>query len=148
MWQDRILSQLLSSLTLQRMYDSELKVAADQDALTTAELLSRLTNSVFAEVGNLKPGEYTNRKPAVSSLRRNLQRRYLKRLASIAMGQTSAPDDCRSVASAELTALEGKVKALLANGELKLDSYSRAHLEDTAASARKVLDARLNLLTP
>ncbi|HXT60451.1 MAG TPA: zinc-dependent metalloprotease, partial [Pirellulales bacterium] len=148
MWQDQILSQLLSSLTLQRMYDSELKVPADQDALTTAELISGLTNSVFAEVGQLKPGEFTNRKPAVSSLRRNLQRRYLKRLASIAMGRTSAPDDCRSVASAELTALEGKIKALLANGELKLDSYSRAHLEDTAASARKVLDARLNLLTP
>lgn len=148
MWQDRVLSQLLSSLTLQRMYDAELKVPADQDALTTAELISHLTNAVFSEVGSLKPGEYTNRKPAISSLRRNLQRRYLKRLSSIAMGQTSAPDDCRSVAAAELTAVEGKIKALLANGELKLDSYSRAHLEDTAASIRKVLDARLNLQTP
>jgi hypothetical protein len=147
-WQDRVLDQLLSSLTLQRMYDAELKVPADQDALTTAELISHLTNAVFAEVGSLKPGEYTNRKPAISSLRRNLQRRYLKRLSTIAMGRTSAPDDCRSVAAAELTAVEGKIKALLANGELKLDSYSRAHLEDTAASIRKVLDARLNLQTP
>ena len=148
MWQDRILDQLLSSLTLERIYDAELKVPADQDALTTAELLSHLTGSVFAEVSDLKPGDYTNRKPAISSLRRNLQRRYLKRLSSIAMGKTSAPEDCRSVASAELTAVEGKIKALLANADLKFDSYSRAHLEDTAATIRKVLDARLNLATP
>ena len=30
MWQDRILSKLLSSLTLSRMHDSELKMPADQ----------------------------------------------------------------------------------------------------------------------
>ena len=148
MWQDRILSQLLSSLTLERMHDAELKVPADQDAMTTAELISSLTNSIYSEVGALKPGEYTNRKPAISSLRRDLQRRYLKRMASIAMGQSYAPDDCRSVASSELAALEGRVKATLAQPDLKLDAYSRAHLEDTAASIRKVLEARLNLLTP
>ncbi len=148
MWQDRVLSQLLSSLTLERLHDAELKVPADQDALTTAELISSLTNSIFSEVGALKPGDYTNRKPAISSLRRNLQRRYLKRAAAIAMGQTLAPDDCRAVASSELGALEGRIKAVLANPDLKLDSYSRAHLEDSSASIRKVLEARLNLLTP
>jgi hypothetical protein len=139
---------LLSSLTLERMHDAELKVPADQDAMTTAELISSLTNSIYSEVGALKPGEYTNRKPAISSLRRDLQRRYLKRMASIAMGQSFAPDDCRSVASSELAALEGRVKATLAQPDLKLDAYSRAHLEDTAATIRKVLEARLNLLTP
>ena len=36
MWQARILSQLLSPLTLERLHDSELKVPADQDAFTTA----------------------------------------------------------------------------------------------------------------
>ncbi len=50
MWQDRILSQLLSSLTLERMHDAELKAAADADALTTAELLERLTKAVYSEV--------------------------------------------------------------------------------------------------
>ncbi len=50
MWQDRILSQLLSSLTLERMHDAELKVPADQDAMTTAELISSLTNSIYSEV--------------------------------------------------------------------------------------------------
>ena len=38
LWQDRILSKLLSSLTLARLHDSELKTPTDTDALTTAEL--------------------------------------------------------------------------------------------------------------
>ena len=113
MWQDRILAQLLSSLTLARLHDSELKVAADQDAFTTAELIQRLTKSIFAEVDTIKPGKYTNRKPAISSLRRNLQRRYLRRLSRLAMGNTAAPDDCQTIAYAELSALEGRIKRLL-----------------------------------
>jgi hypothetical protein len=125
-----------------------LKVPADQDALTTAELISRLTSAVFAETSGLKPGEYSNRKSAISSLRRDLQRRYTKRLASIAMGTSGAPDDCRTVAAAELSSLEAKIKQTLGNAELKLDTYTRAHLEETAALIRKVLDARLNLQRP
>ena len=97
MWQDRILQQLLSPLTLDRLHDTELKVPADQDALTTAELLDRLTKAIFAEVDKMPEGEYTNRKPAISSLRRNLQRDYLKRLSELAMGRTRCsaglPDD-------------------------------------------------------
>ncbi|HEX5445083.1 MAG TPA: zinc-dependent metalloprotease, partial [Pirellulales bacterium] len=147
-WQDRILSQLLSPLTLERMHDSELKVPADQDTVTTAELLSRLTAAVFSEAGQLKPGDYTNRKPAVSSLRRDLQRRYLKRLSRVALGQSGAPEDCRTVAASELAGLEGKLKQVLSNAELKLDTYTRAHFEETAALARKVLDARLSLSQP
>ncbi|HVA45458.1 MAG TPA: zinc-dependent metalloprotease [Pirellulales bacterium] len=148
MWQDRILSQLMSSLTLDRIHDSELKVPTDQDALTTAELLSRLTAAVFAETGQLKPGEYSNRKPAISPLRRDLQRRYLKRLSSVAMGTSGAPDDCRTVAAFELSGLEQKIKQVLGNAELKLDTYTRAHLEETAGLIRKVVDARLNLQRP
>ena len=87
MWQERILSQLLSSLTLERLHDSELRVPADQDAFTTAELIERLTKAMFAETEKLAPGDYTNRKPAISSLRRNLQRLYLKRLIATGAGR-------------------------------------------------------------
>ena len=89
MWQDRILSKLLSPLTLTRLHDSELKTAADADALTTAELLERLTKAVYSEVDTTKEGEFTNRKPAISSLRRNLQRAYLRRMSQLALGETS-----------------------------------------------------------
>jgi hypothetical protein len=147
MWQDRILQQILSPLTLERLHDTELQLPADQDALTTPELLNRLTVAIFSEVDKMPEGEYTNRKPAISSLRRNLQRAYLKRLAFLAMGNSDAPQDCQTVAFAELTALEGRINNLLKTNS-KLDTYSRAHLEETASRIHKVIDARLNLATP
>ncbi len=91
MWQDRILAQILSPLTLERLHDTELQLPPDQDALTTPELLHRLTSAIFSEVDKMPEADYTNRKPAISSLRRNLQRSYLKRLSNLAMGDSGAP---------------------------------------------------------
>jgi len=147
MWQDRTLQQLLSSLTLERVHDAELKIPADQDAFTTAELISRLTKAIFAEVENMPAGEYTDRKPAVASLRRNLQRIYLKRLSAIALGQTAAPQDCQTVAYAELSGLEGKIKKTL-EANPKLDTYTKAHLTESSERIKKVLDARLVSTSP
>jgi hypothetical protein len=146
LWQDRILSKVMSPLTLNRMHDSELKMAADTDALTTAELLQRLTKAVYSEVDSTKDGEFTNRKPAISSLRRNLQRSYLRRLSQLAMGETSAPQDCQTVAYAELGDLKTRIDSLL-GGQVKLDSYSKAHLQETSARIAKVMDARM-LISP
>jgi hypothetical protein len=142
MWQDRILSRLMSPLTLDRIHDNELKVKADDDALTTPELLDRLTKAIYKEVDTVKAGEFTNRKPAISSVRRNLQRAYLQRMSRLALGQTGAPEDCQTIAFAELSRLKTRIDALLA-GEAKLDSYSRAHLEESSARITKVLDARM-----
>src|SRR5262249_27256717 len=100
-----------------------------------------------SEIEKMPEGDYTNRKPAISSLRRNLQRSYLKRLSNLAMGRTGAPQDCQTVAFAELSALEGRINNLLKNNP-KLDAYSKAHLEESANRIHKVLDARLNLVTP
>lgn len=148
MWQERVLAQLLSSLTLERMHDAELKVPADQDCFTTAELIESLTKIMFAEVDNTKEdGQFSNRQPAINSPRRNLQRTYLRRLSDLAMGSTAAPDDCQTVAYAELGALNERIKTLLAS-KAKLDSYSRAHLEESSARISKVLDAKLSLASP
>ncbi len=147
MWQSRILSQLLSSLTLDRLHDSELHLPPDEDALTTAELIERLTKSIFSEIDDLPEAEYTNRKPAISSLRRNLQRTYLKRLAGIALGDSGAPEDCQTVAFAELKSLEKRMNDRLEEGD-KMDSYSRAHLEESASRIRKVIDSRLTFSRP
>ncbi|MBX7168516.1 MAG: zinc-dependent metalloprotease [Pirellulales bacterium] len=148
MWQTRILDQLLSSLTLQRLYDSELKVDADQDAMSTAELIERLTTAVYAELGKIDAaGQYTNRKPAVSSLRRNLQRYYLSMLSSLAMGNSGAPADCATVAYITLEDLKARIDAQLA-ADVKLDTYTRAHLRESSTRIAKVLDARLELGQP
>jgi hypothetical protein len=147
MWQDRVLDQIMSPTVLRRMHDAELKVPAEADVLTTAELIERVTKAVFSEVDAVKEGEFTNRKPAISSLRRNLQRSYLKRISSLAMGKSSAPEDCQTVAFAELGALNARIDALL-KGPAKLDSYSRAHLQETSSRIQKVLDAKLTLAGP
>lgn len=147
LWQDRILQQLMSPLTLERLHDSELKIPADQDAFTTAELLEGLTDAIFRETDKLEGKDFTNRKPAISSLRRNLQRTYLKRLAHLAMGHYGAPQDCQTVAYMQLVSLEGKIQSVL-KGNAKLDTYTRAHLEESASRIRKVVEARLTLSTP
>jgi hypothetical protein len=146
-WQTRVLSQLLSSVTLRRMHDSEFKTSPDEDILTTAELIERLTKTVFSELDSVEEGEFTNRKPAISSLRRNLQREYLRRISHLAMGNTLAPDDCQTVAFAELSALEARINQLL-KSNVNLDSYSRAHLQETASRVGKVLNAELSLFRP
>jgi hypothetical protein len=147
MWQDRILEQLTSSLTLERLHDTELQLPPDQDALTTPELLDRLSKSIFSEIEKMPAGEYTNRKPAISSLRRNLQRSYLRRLSELSLGETGAPQDCQTVAYAELAALEGRINELL-KSDVKLDTYSKAHLDESASRIHRVLDARFNLSSP
>ena len=133
---------------MERLHDPERRVPADQDAFTTAELLERLTRAIYSEADKLQPGEYTNRKPAISSIRRNLQRSYLRSLGNLAMGNTSAPDDCQTVAYMELVNLQGKIKKRLADPELKLDSYSQAHLHETSERIGKILDARLYISRP
>jgi hypothetical protein len=64
------------------------------------------------------------------------------------MGNSGAPADCQTIAYAELGALHGRIEGLLKNDKVKLDSYSRAHLQETASRIQKVLDASLNLSSP
>ena len=139
---------MLNTLTLTRLHDSELKVPADQDAFTVAELLDRLTGAVYAELDEIKEGEFTNRKPAIHSLRRNLQRNYLEQLSSLALGNTPAPRDCQAVAAAQLKEIDARVKNLLKRNKVKLDTYSKVHLDEVSSRIQKVLDARISLARP
>lgn len=148
MWQDRILDQLLSSSTLSRIRDSELKVPADQDAFTTAELLDRLTKAIMAELTATGPGDYTPRKPAVASLRRGLQRSYVTRLAGLAMSSAPSLPDAQALATMHLRAIDESIGALLAKQDVKLDDISRAHLTELRARIETVLDADLSLPRP
>jgi hypothetical protein len=148
--QTQVLNQFLSATTLKRMHDAELRAPSETDVLTTAELIQRLTKAVFSEMESTKEGDYSLRKPAISSLRRNLQRTYLKSLSTLALGQSSAPQDCQTVAYAELTNLQQRIKSLLDNQPVasKLDAYSRAHLQESSARIGKVLEARIELPAP
>jgi len=143
-WQSRIMDQVLSSLTLTRIHDNELRVPTDEEAFTLAELIEGLTDGIFEELTNLGSEDYDNRKPAISSLRRNVQREYMKRLGRLALGNSMAPEDCKTLAYSQLKSLEARITAAL-QGDSRLDSYTRSHLEETSARIRKILDASITL---
>ena len=148
MWQDRVLSRLLDPLVLARVRDNELKVPADQDSLSLAELFERLSKAVMAEVEGTAAGEYTPRKPAIDSLRRSLQRSYVTRLSAIAMAGGTGNSDAQALAAGELRTLVAGIDALLAKEDVKLEQMSRAHLVELRARIMKVLDAGIDLPRP
>jgi hypothetical protein len=145
--QSNVLNQILSPVTLSRLLDAETKTPADKDAFTAAELLEGLTGSIFRETEKLQAGKFTNRTPAISSIRRNLQQQYYECLAALALGNAEAPADCQTVAVAELKGLQGRLERFL-GGKAQLDTYTRAHVTDLVARIRKVLDARVNQQRP
>ncbi|HEV7279924.1 MAG TPA: zinc-dependent metalloprotease [Pirellulaceae bacterium] len=144
-FQDRVFAQLLSPITLTRIHDGELQVKPDQDYLTTAELIDRLTKATFTEVleNKFEGKEFTAREPAVSSLRRNLQRKYVERLGNLALGRAGAPEDCVTIAYAQLDGLKTKIDEAKKNE--KLDAYTKAHLLETGKTIERILDAKIAL---
>ncbi len=149
MWQSRILDQLLSATTLTRIHDTERAVAPGEACVTAAELIEALTNEIYSEAlePDFKDETFSTREPGISSLRRNLQRTYMKNLARMAMGQTNVPDDCQTIAFSQLHRLEAAIRKVLDNND-NLDDYSRAHLEETAKRIQRVLDARFTEYRP
>ncbi len=166
--QDAVLERLLEPVTLSRIADAEMKTAKDQDVFTTAELLGRLTSSIFQETEKLADGKFTNREPAVSPARRNLQQRYFQHLADLAMESSNPNGGSMGIliilgasrkpslpvgqftsasAAAELKTLRERIKKTL-DGKAQLDGYTRAHFEELVARIDKVLDARLELSKP
>jgi hypothetical protein len=99
-------------------------------------------------VTEMQPGDYTPRKPAISSLRRGLQRAYLTRLAGLALEGGAANPDAQALAADQLRSLDAQIEAVLDKQEMKLDAPSRAHLADLRARIDKVLDAELVLPRP
>ena len=156
--QGNILTQLLSSSTLARLSDSELKQPVDGDTYTLAEHLRSIVEGIFREWREAaKPGEYTNSKPYISSLRRNLQRTALKRLAGLLNAPPTSPfriifgggsgggvpEDARTLMRMHLTDLDKQITVILAAQGVKLDDYSRAHLQDSQERIRKLLQAQV-----
>ena len=130
-WQQRIVDKLLSPLTLSRLHDTELLVPPDKDAFTVAELLESMTREIFSELWSVAEGEYSNRRPAISSLRRNLQATVLEEFESLVESADDVPAVCTALAANELSRIAAQSRELLAS-DLGLDSYTRAHLAELA----------------
>lgn len=137
------LSQIMNPTILRRVYDNELRVPADQDALTLTELMDTITQSVWKEIGGLTSGNFSARKPAISSLRRNLQAEHLNRLFDLAResrGSNAALKPISNLATMGLVDLKAKLAA--AKDSAGLDAYTKAHLFDLHERIVKFLDAK------
>ena len=65
---------LCTPYVMQRVYDAELKSNSD-DKFTSAELIHRVRDTIWSELGSVNSEQkYTDAKPMISSIRRNLQR--------------------------------------------------------------------------
>ncbi len=125
------LTMVMNPTTLRRIYDNELRVPADQDALTLPDVLKSLTDAIWQEVDKAPDKQYTARVPLVSSLRRNLQQEHLERLIDLSVPgtvRTEADKPISNLASFELNRIRQKVESVL-KGRDKIDAYTLAHLE-------------------
>ncbi|MFW5653180.1 MAG: hypothetical protein ACOC0P_03970, partial [Planctomycetota bacterium] len=87
--------------------------------------------------------KYTNRKPMISSLRRNLQREYLTRLVDLSQQSSwGAPRPVQALSKEWLVELESTLDEMLgAKDPKKLDDYSRSHLRECHARIKAALEA-------
>ena len=77
------LTWLMNPTTLRRVYDNELRLPEDEDTLTLPELLETVNEAVWTELDKECPDDRNDRKPMISSLRRNLQREHMQRLLDL-----------------------------------------------------------------
>ena len=136
------LSQLLNPTVLRRVYDNEFRIPETEDALTLNELLTTVGDSIWTELEKAPRGKFSERKPAISSLRRNLQSEHLQRLMDLGVQKRggAAMKPIANLASMKLRELQAKLEKSAENA--KLDAYTKAHLQDALLRVTKWIDAQ------
>ena len=138
------LTSLMNPTILKRIYDNEVRTPVDQDSLTLPEMLNTISGAVWTELEAKAEGEYTARKPLISSLRRNLQREHLDRLITLTLpgsSQGAAGRTISTLASEQLRQIVKKIEAAQAASADKHDPYTTAHLAQAKDRIVKALDA-------
>ncbi|HIB51122.1 MAG TPA: DUF5117 domain-containing protein [Phycisphaerales bacterium] len=136
------LSMLLNPIKLGNLYDGEFRNDPDIDVLTLAEVIQSVTDEVWSELGDL-PKNSTNRRPAISSLRRNLQSEHLARLIELSLEEDSGTPAGRTIQSLVRMQLKDILK-LIDKAKAK-DAYTRAHLSDASMKIEKALNAQFTI---
>ena len=140
--QSSALSQLMNPTVLRQVYDNEFRVPSDEDALTLNELMTKINEAIWEELEKAPKGKFSERKPAISSLRRNLQTEHLERLFDLAKDRdgAAAMKPISNLAAMAIKDLQGKLEKAADNG--KLDAYSKAHLKDAHERVTKFIDSQ------
>lgn len=138
------LTLLMNPTTLRRVYDNEMRLRQETEALTLPELLSTITSSVWTELEQPCPDGRNDRNPMISSLRRNLQREHLQRLVDLILEDapsTAAYSPITNLARMELRALTASMESTMKKCEGKMDAYTLAHLTESKERINRALEA-------
>ena len=130
------LDALMADATAARLADAEAKVADPRELPTYAEVQDRLASAVWSELAARSDPR------AIDSLRRNLQREHVKRLAAGLLRPASAvAADVRAVHRQVAVRLEADLRQALARPGWS--GIARAHLADSHAVLAEALRAPL-----
>ena len=131
--QKSVLDSLLSDQVAARILDSQEKVADRSKLLKLHDLYDGLQNAIWSE---LKTGR------DITSMRRNLQREHLKRVAGMLVRSSpTMPADARSLAREDAIEMQNQIKAALAKGGQSKEA--RAHLRESLDTLTEALRAPL-----
>jgi hypothetical protein len=136
--QASLLSAILAPSRLGMVYDNEFMVPEDEDALTVAEIFQTLMDSIYVNLDETG-GEWTNRKPMISSFDRNLQAEMTDRLIDLSTGRVRMFRPIRTLALYHTKELYEKINTILESSE-NLDTYTQSHLEDMHERLGKAID--------
>ncbi len=156
------LNHCLSGTTLSRLQNQELQADPGSRPMAVAEVFRALTDGVFIELNVPAPADGKPSALNCSTIRRNLQREYLRRLATIVLGSArnqsygdafpfvmfagggGYPADARALARFHLKEIGEKIARVLEAKDVRLDETCRAHLDDLRQKIVKALDANVN----
>jgi hypothetical protein len=131
------LDALMSDAMATRLADAETKVADPRSLLSYADVQARLSAATWSE---LKTSKAASRD--IDSLRRNLQREHLRRIATgLIRPASAAATDVRAVHRQVAQQLQSELKGALAAGGWS--SIARAHLADSMNTLDEALRAPL-----
>ncbi len=162
--QEIVVDQCLDPGVLSRIQNQELQSDPGSNPLKIAEIFRTLSDGIFTEVAS-PPAEGSS-PYAVSTIRRNLQREYVKRLSNIVLGpksgspyggysfvvvlggSSSYPADAKNLARLHLDEIGQKIDKLLEQKTRKFDDTTLAHLKEIRFRIDRVLKAGLNANEP
>jgi len=130
---------LTASDRLGRVLDAERKTPKGQDTLTAPDVFDALQVTIFGDLGTLAAKQSSNQDPAVSTMRRNLQRAYVSHLTDILLrGERYYPPQIQTLVRYYVKELAKEIEGVMAT---PLDTYTKAHFDECHTRLKRSLEA-------
>jgi len=140
-----IIYGLTSSGRLARVLDARNKTPVGQDVITAPEIFDALEGAIFGGLKEAVAAPSSNQAPALSEMRRNLQRSYVAHLVFVLLqGEGRYPAPVQTLARHYVGRLGRLVAEALVAGA-GADTYTRSHLEECKARLERALEASYTL---